>query len=222
MSTPLETGPATERECPRCGSQAHPLQEYCLECGARLPADPAVAGAGRATGAAMWPLLLSGVIALLAASIAVVVQLTTDEQRPALVLTATTEQAPLPVTTAPAEPVPTTAPEPPAPPPAQTRPQTPAQNRVVSWPEGRRGWTVVIASLPETQGRQAATAKAREVLRAGLPRVGVLVSSEFSSLHPGYLVVFTGVYESQARAEQSVSQARAQGYGTAYAREIAP
>ena len=79
----------------------------------------------------------------------------------------------------------------------------------------------MIASLPEAQGRQAATARAREVIQAGLP-AGVLVSSSHSSLHPGYLVVFTGVFDSRARAEERVSQARERGYGTAYAREIAP
>lgn len=220
MSAPAEVGPATERECPRCGSTAGPLQEYCLECGARLPPDP-VAGPPRRriASAATWPLLVSGVIALLAAALVVAVQLTTDDDRPDLVV-ATTEQPELPEPTPPPEPVPTTVPEPPAPPPTQTQP--PAQNRVVSWPEGRRGWTVVIASLPESQGRQAATAKAREALQSGLPQAGVLVSSRFSSLHPGYLVVFSGVFEARAGAEERASRARARGYGTAYAREIAP
>lgn len=218
MLPPVETGPATEPECPRCGSPAAPLQEYCLECGARLPADPASGPARRLAGAATWPVLVSGVIALLAATLVVVVQLTTDEQRPDLVV-ATMSQPDLPETTAPPEPTPTTVPEPTTPPPTRTQPQP--QNRVVSWPEGRRGWTVVIASLPEGQGRQAATAKAREVLEAGLP-AGVLVSSSYSGLHPGYLVVFTGVFDSRTRAEERVSEARERGYGTAYAREIAP
>lgn len=218
MSAPVEAGPATERECPRCGSPAVPLQQYCLECGARLPADPAASSGRRIAGAATWPVLFSGVIALLAATLVVVVQLATDEQRPDLVV-ATTSQPDLPETTAPPEPIPTTVPEPTTPPPTRTQPQP--QNRVVSWPEGRRGWTVVIASLPEAQGRQAATAKAREVIQDGLP-AGVLVSSGYSSLHPGYLVVFTGVFESRAGAEERVSQARERGYGTAYAREIAP
>ena len=30
--------------CPRCGAGFAPLQEYCLECGARLPTNRGVAG----------------------------------------------------------------------------------------------------------------------------------------------------------------------------------
>ena len=52
------------------------------------------------------------------------------------------------------------------------------------------------------------------------PEVGVLESSDFSSLHPGYAIVFSGIYSSRADAEAALTSARATGFGTAYTREI--
>lgn len=217
MVASVETSTATERECPRCGSAADPFQEYCLECGARLaPAGSAGPGPGAAW---LWPVMVTAVVAMVAAGVIVAAQLTTDEPRP--ILTATAAQPPLPATTTAPEPVPTTAPEPPP----QTAPPPPAQpppNRLIAWPEGTRGWTVVLASLPQRGGRAAATVKAREAADAGLTEVGVLQSSQYSSLHPGYFVVFSGVSDARGQAEEGVTQARARGYQAAYAREIAP
>jgi hypothetical protein len=221
VSTPIEIPTATERACPRCGSAADAFQEYCLECGFRLPVDPDAAGPARrlAGGPWTWPVFLSAIVAILAAGVIVAVQLTTDEARP--ILTATSPQPTIATTPTAPEPAPTTVAEPPVqtqPPP----PQPPPTNRLVPWPEGTRGWTVVLASLAQGGGRAAATAQAREALEAGLPEVGVLRSDEFSSLHPGYFVVFTGVYDTRAQAEQGAAQARNRGYARPYAREIAP
>jgi hypothetical protein len=54
-----------------------------------------------------------------------------------------------------------------------------------------------------------------------LRRVGVLDSSHFASLHPGYYVVFYGVYDSEAEAASSLQRARAV-FPAAYQREIVP
>lgn len=223
MSAPVESPAATERECPRCGSAADAFQEYCLECGFRLPADPGAAGPARRLAATgwTWPVLLTAVVAILAAGVIVAIQLTTDEEKGFLVATSPQPEIPTVAPTAP-EPVPTTVPEPPLetqPPPS---PPPPPANRLIPWPQGTRGWTVVLASLPQDGGRAAATVKAREALDAGLGEVGVLRSDEFSSLHPGYYVVFTGVYDTRAQAEQGAAQARNRGYDRPYAREIAP
>ena len=48
----------------------------------------------------------------------------------------------------------------------------------------------------------------------------MLESSDFSSLHPGYAIVFSGIYSSRADAEAALTSARATGFGTAYTREI--
>jgi len=82
------------------------------------------------------------------------------------------------------------------------------------------GFTVVLISIPTSAGRAVAIARARAASRAGLPQVGVLESSRYSSLHPGYYVVFSGIHSSRAQAEQAREAASARGFPLAYSREI--
>ena len=91
---------------------------------------------------------------------------------------------------------------------------------MLAWPQGRSGWTLVLSSLPASAGRPAAVAKAREALRAGVTEVGVIDSSKYSSLHPGYYVVFSGIYSSIGDAQDAVSKAAQAGYENAYARRV--
>jgi hypothetical protein len=95
-----------------------------------------------------------------------------------------------------------------------------ARNGQVSWPSTRDGWTIVLVSYPLARGRGAPLATAKRAAGLGLPEVGVLESSDFSSLHPGYSIVFSGIYSSRADAEAALTSARATGFGTAYTREI--
>jgi hypothetical protein len=104
------------------------------------------------------------------------------------------------------------------PPPATTT--APRPGALTAWPAGRNGFTLVLESVPKSQGRENAIARAREASRAGLPQVGVLDSSRYSSLHPGYYVVFSGIYSSRPQAEGARSTAAAKGFSSAYAREI--
>ncbi|MBI4171646.1 MAG: SPOR domain-containing protein [Actinobacteria bacterium] len=124
--------------------------------------------------------------------------------------------APPPITTAP--PPVTTAPPPvtTAPPPVTTAP--PPATR--AWPAGREGWTIVLVSLPEGGGRGAAEAQARRARAASLPDAGVLRSSDFTSLNPGYYVVFAGVFDSLDAATRALPDARA-AFSTAYTRRVA-
>ena len=78
----------------------------------------------------------------------------------------------------------------------------------------------MLASLPTSAKREAALAKARQALAAGLPQVGVIDSSRYSSLHPGYYVVFSGVYDSLSEAQTAAGKAADAGYGNAYARRV--
>jgi hypothetical protein len=120
----------------------------------------------------------------------------------------------IPPTTAPAAPtVPTTTAR------TTTAPRS-SPRRLIEWPRGRSGWTLVLASLPTTAGRKAAVTKAREALRAGLPQVGVIDSARYSSLHPGYFVVFSGIYDTLSTAQDAASRAADRGYGNAYARRV--
>ena len=77
----------------------------------------------------------------------------------------------------------------------------------------------MLASLPATGGRPAAVAKAREAIDSGLRQVGVIRSDDFSSLHPGYFVVFSGVYPTNAAAQEGIAAARDAGYNP-YVRPI--
>ncbi len=76
------------------------------------------------------------------------------------------------------------------------------------WPTGEEGWTVVLASLPKTGGQKAALTRARRASRKDLQEVGVLDSSRYASLHPGYWIVFAGVYSSEAEATSALGDAR--------------
>ena len=80
----------------------------------------------------------------------------------------------------------------------------------------------MLESLPESAGRAAAVARARDAQRAGIPNVGVLLSSGYSSLHAGYWVVFAGVYATQAEAESGLATARSRGFAGAYPAHVAP
>ena len=224
--------PRTEddRRCPRCGTAYSEGQEYCLECGARLPARSGLIArlgtgwrrrAGWYPGDWIWPALLALVVAVVAGVVSTV--WLADDSSSAngtLVRTQagpstsiTTESAPELTTTAPtttATPG-TTAGPPPPPPPKPT---------LTAWPATKNGWTIVLDSVPTTNGRAGAAGEAKQALRLGLKPVGVIDSSGFSSLHPGYFVVYFGIYDSEAEAQSHVIEAHRRGYRAPYPRRI--
>ena len=218
--------PADETRCPRCGTPAEPLQEYCLECGLRLRTSglvPALAEGWRRRvrwypGDWIWPSLLALLVAVAAAAAAIL--WTRDANSAASeTLIGDTSQLPTTVATVPT----VTAPARPTVPTATTRTTTtrrPGRRRLIEWPKGRTGWTLVLASLPTSAGRDAAVAKAKQALAAGLSQVGVIDSSRYASLHPGYFVVFSGIYASLNSAQDAASRAASAGYGNAYARRL--
>jgi hypothetical protein len=225
--------PEPEERCPRCGTPYNPGQEYCLECGSRLPErGGAVARLGTAwrrrlgwyPGDWIWPTLLALLVAAgagTASALWLADQSSANDQTVVATSPAATsvqeqtQTAPEPTTTATTTTQSTlTAPGPPPPPP-------PAQ-ALVTWPAGRSGWTVVLDSLPSVNGRAPANVEARQALHLGLKKVGVLDSAQFSSLHPGYYVIFYGIYASQAAAQSAIIDAHQKGYGGAYPRRITP
>jgi len=90
------------------------------------------------------------------------------------------------------------------------------------WPPELDGWTVVLTQAPAPQGRKGAFAFAAHAARDGLPQVGVLASSAFGTLHPGYYVVFSGVYGAAGDAQAALETVRARGFGGAYVTRVAP
>jgi hypothetical protein len=230
VSSPLDDA------CPRCGTAREPGQDYCLECGLRLPPTSGrlarfrrawVRRVGWYPGDWFWTTLLAFLVAAAGAAVAIVVtRPASGGNNTGTVFVMTSPSVPLapPATTAPTPTVDTsTLPTPPEPPGVTTTAAPkPPPNGKTPWPKGQSGWTVVLVSLPATKtGRDRAQAQAQRAVANGLPEVGVLTSSRYSSLHPGYFVVFAGVYDARAEAQSSLNAARQAGFSGAYVRQIA-
>jgi hypothetical protein len=223
-------------QCPRCGTPYAPNQEYCLECGLRLPLEasgvvPRLSRAWRSRvswypGDWIWPSLLALVIAALAGSGAAA--FVAHDKNAVRYVTATSAVghvtstiSPPTRTTPTTAPLPTTSGTTQQPPPPPPPPAAPAQTLTV-WPAGQAGWTIVLQSLPTANGRAFALAQARAAMHSGLMGVGILNSSHYSSLHPGYYVLFSGVYTASSQANAAVATAQSHGYPRAYPRQITP
>lgn len=206
-------------QCPRCGERFEPFQEYCLECGARLPGSythgrPVSGSSSRWLWATVLALLL---VALVAGAIVAVAatdnggggtsgsKAAAGRRRAALL---DTRRVAVPATTG----LRTTKA-------ARTKGSRAAQ---VTWPAAKSGYTVVLLSIETSAGRDGAAKAAKNAITAGLPEVGVLDSSDFSSMRSGYYVVFSGVYDTIQEANSALADARSSGYELAYPREITP
>ena len=88
---------------------------------------------------------------------------------------------------------------------------------IASWPSGKTAWTVILESATS---ESAADAKANELAGQGTT-VGVLHSDDYSSLKPGYWVVFSGQYDSQSAAQSAADGLKSQ-VPEAYARHVVP
>ena len=216
-----------DESCPRCGARRAADQDYCLDCGLPLPTVSGTVPAlrrrwlrlfGWYPGDFVWAALLALLVAMAAAAAAIVVSDRRAGHHAGPFASATTA---IPVRAPAAEPpkrlrarvgagkLPK-APEPGGAPPGRT-----------TWPKNANGWTIVLVSYPKTTGRIQALDKASAAAKAGLGQVGVLDSSRFASLQPGYFVVFAGIYGSETDAETAVPTVRAAGFAGAYSRQIA-
>ncbi len=188
-------------ECSRCGASLVRGQEYCLECGARLPGSGSLGRAGDAGRGWVLRALVALVVAFAGAALAVAA--TDNRGDAAELVTATGGFATIPESTT--LPAPTE--------------DTPAG--IVAWPAAEDGWTIALASVPQTKGRRVAVARAGQARRRGITPVGILDSSQYASLHPGYWVVFAGIYGSEAEATSELQRAR-RFARTASVRRIVP
>ena len=227
-----------ELHCPRCGAPHDPLQEYCLECGLRLVALPRQ----RYTRTIVWSrespiwlwIALAALLLVALAAGGIVALAATDEDdgdagppsvssmtdtgtvTPPVTLDTLTEETTLTI-----EPPTTTSPTTTTLPTTSTQPTTTGTDTIISWPAGTNGWTVILRSTPTSQGRGPAESAAQQAINAGLRQVGVLDSSDYSSLNPGYYVTFTGVYTTESQVESALPNARSKGFPTAYVRRVA-
>jgi hypothetical protein len=215
--------------CPTCGAPHDPFQEYCLECGHRLPSPYGVRREVWTRGSPVWlwaALLALLLVALVAGAIVAIAATRGDEEAGAsipVVSTApqTTDTVGIitqpgtvtinpPTTTI----VPTTTR-------STTTSSTTTTSGTITWPAGRDGYSIFLKSVPTSQGRAQADAAAQRAIDNGLTQVGVLNSSDYSSLNAGYWVTFTGVYDSESQANIALSNARSKGFPTAYVRRVA-
>jgi hypothetical protein len=215
--------------CPQCGSPAERGQEMCIVCGSRITAAP-VADSGRG-----WklPAALAGLgVLLIGVAIAFgVVELTRDDDVKkddvadlSPTTTAPPANQPAPATPPPATGTPTTPEIPPAT--QEPQPQDPDTNTTPSpstsgpseWPEGKTAYTVVLVSATN---RNAADAKAEQAVKRGI-EAGVLRSDDFSTLRPGYWVVFAGQFSSSEEATRAADRYAEQGFGGGYPRQVKP
>lgn len=225
--------PAT---CPQCGAHTAPDQQVCIECGHDLTRTY-----HRAPYTRMW--IAAGILAVLAIGVGAgfaIGSLTNDNQKkearavsatsgPGGVPNATAippealHQPTAPVTPTPTAPssTPTTPTAPPTTAPPLTTPTTPASppsstSGVASWPSGKSAYTLVLIS---SKSRKQAYAKAREAKSRGID-AGVLHSNGFSSLNPGYWVVFVGQYKTVGQASSHIGDYASKGFAGGYPRQI--
>ena len=90
----------------------------------------------------------------------------------------------------------------------------PGGNRVA-----KRGWIVILASIPTNNGRSAASRFARGA-RGSVGRLSVLNSSSRRPLRGGYWVVYSGPYGTLDTVSRRADDIHAGGYRTAYIREL--
>lgn len=221
---------ATEERCPRCAALREPGQEYCLECGLHLPpltgAVPSLRRSwirriGWYPGDWIWIAAVTLFVAVAGAAVSIIVTAHRSNSHGTTLVASTTTTPPATTTTAP--PATTTTPaltHTTTPVTTTTAAAAPATDGRTLWPASFRGWTIVLGSYPVTAGESAPLANASRAARSGLPDVGVLESSDYASLHPGYYVVFTGMYDSEAQAQAALHVTSASGFSGAYPREV--
>ena len=221
--------------CPRCGSANAPGQEYCLECGLRLPLARGLVGSRIIPGLGqtwqrhfrwypgdwIWPVVLGLVIAAAGATVAILTTRDDEGSSQTIIATGGTEtgetSATVPGTTGTTETeTATTETTETETTPTETTPTGP-----IKWPPGKTGFTIVLASIVQKDGLPTARRTVQRVIDAGLSDVGILNSSNYSSLNPGYYVVFAGVHDTIADAQSNLATAKST-FPQAYTRKIVP
>lgn len=166
----------------------------CLQCGARLADDQewcVECGAARTLihRPPDWriPIAVIGavIVAVLAGLLIALASLSSDANRTARAQATATVTAPSASAAAP----------------------TVARPQLATWAAGLPGWTVVLAVSRDKVGAEAFATRS---VSAGTG-VGLLNSSEHPSLKPGYWVVFSGRYPTQAAAQAQVASLVAKG-----------
>jgi SPOR domain/zinc-ribbon domain len=243
---PEPEGPPPVPRCEVCGAELEPDQTYCMECGSPTPLAPRLRRGGRALAILAGAMVILGIGA---GALAYAVVSDDDDDAVGTVTSATETTAPTTAATAVPPPLtgplPTdtsftipTAPTTPTDPGAtgtgfetvtgpttptapattqETEPSTQTEPATGSsdWPAGRTAWTAILSSVRSEADARAAKAR----LSGSGETAGVLFSSDYPGLEPGYWVVFSGSFPARAAAESHATELSSQFPG-AYARRI--
>ncbi|MCW2972166.1 MAG: hypothetical protein JWN72_439 [Thermoleophilia bacterium] len=101
--------------------------------------------------------------------------------------------------------------------PTSTTPGTGTAAGTDDWPAGKSGWTVIVAGYKDDE--QKARSLAADLKQNGFES-GVLDSSTYPSLCPGFWVTFSGYYPNKAEAEAHQRRLSAKSYQNTYTREV--
>jgi septal ring-binding cell division protein DamX len=206
--TTATTEPASQLRCPRCGANLARDQDWCLECGA--------AATTRILRPPSWKLAVAivlGVVAAVVVAVVIVVNALSGDARRAAATPATTTAAAAPAKPAPAAPTSTKATTP------TTASAPAAGGTIASWPRGKVGWTVVLATA---SSRSAADQRARDLIANGI-KAGVLDASRFNIDTGGAaFVVFTGRFPSQAGAVSAEGRLGGRAPASVFVAQVSP
>ena len=221
-----EEAPPPPPRCAVCDSLLVPDQTYCLECGTPTPAAPSLKRRGRigwlvglglviaGLGAGALAYAISGddtTTATVAAagstvSDGAITSLPPDTTSVATEFPTVSDTTSLPVDTTLTDTVDTTA---------TTDTGVDTSTLTSDWPSGRTAYTAILSSVRDL-GEAQGTA---DQVRSGGQPAGILFSSDHAGLSPGFYVVFSGVYETQALAAAQ-AQKLAADYPGAYVRRV--
>jgi len=192
----------TQTTCPTCDAPLADDQRYCLQCGTRgngarlpfaevaRPAQPAPPPPDDRSPAVITPSMAAAGVALAVLFLGVGVLIgrsgSGEQQvaaKPTVVRVAGSG----------------------APAAAGTAKQASATTVKSDWPAGKEGWTVQLQELPKDDASTVAAAK-DAAKKKGAPNVGLLDTDEFESLPPGNYVVYSGRFDSKAKAAAALSK----------------
>jgi hypothetical protein len=91
----------------------------------------------------------------------------------------------------------------------------PAPSTADDWPADTKAWAVVLASK-QTRGQ----AELQASRASGLGSSGVLNSTNYVSLRPGYWVAYAGPFHSRELAQAETNRYRRNGFADAYPRYV--
>src|SRR4051812_19765756 len=207
-----------EASCPHCGEPAEKDQLVCLRCGGRIALDYR-----RPPGWKLPTAIVATVGLVAAVAFGWALREVTDNAKTEVANAPAgkpTGASPAPSKPQPAarKSTPPAAKKTPARRPAKAKPKRSAATPPVAaarfpgtWPAGKNGFTVILAS---TDNPGAAKSTTRAVKQAGVP-AGYLRSRDYPSLQKGFWYVYGGVYDTRGQAEKAVARI-GKGYPGAY------